>query len=148
MPWLRDRAVRDGPQMLWEHECFALADGFDEPSAKYRALVLPTDGVTAVTDATASIARTPGAFRKPPSFAGLDPSFGYRVWVWRKQTRSSPGSLSLIASAEARRQRTRRRDKAVVGGHVTKRPDLSLYGDNIRLPTHDDMLGLSPYDDR
>jgi hypothetical protein len=37
----------------WEQEGFALADGYDEASAKYRALVLPTDGVTvAVTDAT------------------------------------------------------------------------------------------------
>ena len=57
MPRLRDRAVLDagltGPQLLWEQEGFALADGYDEASAKYRALVLPTDGVTvAVTDAT------------------------------------------------------------------------------------------------
>jgi hypothetical protein len=42
-----------GPQLLWEQEGFALADGYDEPSEKYRALVLPTDDVTvAVTDAT------------------------------------------------------------------------------------------------
>ena len=57
MPRLRDRAVLDlgltGPQLLWEQEGFALADGYDEASGKYRALVLPTDGVTvAVTDAT------------------------------------------------------------------------------------------------
>jgi predicted AAA+ superfamily ATPase len=57
MPRLRDRAVLDagltGPQLLWEPEGFALADGYDEPSGQYRALVLPTDGVTAaVTDAT------------------------------------------------------------------------------------------------
>ena len=57
MPRLRDRAVLDagltGPQLLWEQEGFALADGYDEASAKYRALVLPTDGVTvAVSDAT------------------------------------------------------------------------------------------------
>jgi predicted AAA+ superfamily ATPase len=57
MPRLRDRAVLDagltGPQLLWEQEGFALADGYDEATAKYRGLVLPTDGITvAVTDAT------------------------------------------------------------------------------------------------
>jgi hypothetical protein len=57
MPRLRDRAVLDagltGPQLLWEEEGFALADGYDEANAKYRALVLPTDAVTvAVADAT------------------------------------------------------------------------------------------------
>jgi len=57
MPRLRDRAVLDegltGPQLLWEQEGFALADGYDEATQKFRALVLPTDGVSsAVTDAT------------------------------------------------------------------------------------------------
>jgi len=57
MPRLRDRAVLDagltGPQLLWEQEGFALADGYDDGTDKYRALVLPTDGATvAVTDAT------------------------------------------------------------------------------------------------
>ena len=57
MPRLRDRAVLDagltGPQLLWEQEGFALADGYDEASGKYRGLVLPTDGLAAaVTDAT------------------------------------------------------------------------------------------------
>ena len=57
MPRLRDRAVLDagltGPQLLWEQEGFALADGYDETTGKYRTLVLPTDDVTvAVTDAT------------------------------------------------------------------------------------------------
>lgn len=57
MPRLRDRAVLDagltGPQLLWEQEGFALADGYDETTEKYRALILPTDDVTAaVTDAT------------------------------------------------------------------------------------------------
>jgi hypothetical protein len=57
MPRLRDRAVLDagltGPQLLWEQEGFALADGYDEASEKYRALILPTDAVTVtVTDAT------------------------------------------------------------------------------------------------
>ncbi len=57
MPRLRDRAVLNagltGPQLLWEQEGFALADGYDEASAKYRGLVLPTDAVSvAVTDAT------------------------------------------------------------------------------------------------
>jgi len=57
MPRLRDRAVLNagltGPQLLWDQEGFALADGYDRTSAKYRALVLPTDGVAvAITDAT------------------------------------------------------------------------------------------------
>ena len=57
MPRLRDRGVLDagltGPQLLWEEEGFALADGYDDVGAKYRGLVLPTDPVTvAVTDAT------------------------------------------------------------------------------------------------
>jgi hypothetical protein len=41
MPRPRDRAVLDagltGPQLLWEQEGFALADGYDEASEKYRA---------------------------------------------------------------------------------------------------------------
>jgi Swt1-like HEPN/Protein of unknown function (DUF499) len=57
MPRLRDRAVLDagltGPQLLWEQEGFALADGFEPATGKYRGLVLPTDGAAvAVTDAT------------------------------------------------------------------------------------------------
>jgi Swt1-like HEPN/Protein of unknown function (DUF499) len=57
MPRLRDRRVLDagltGPQLLWDREGFALADGYDEATGKYRGLVLPTDGITvAVTDAT------------------------------------------------------------------------------------------------
>jgi hypothetical protein len=57
MPRLRDRGALDagltGPQLLWEQEGFALADGYDEATGKYRALVLPTDGViVGVTDAT------------------------------------------------------------------------------------------------
>ena len=47
MPRLRDRAVLDtgltGPQLLWEQEGFALADGYEEATGKYRGLVLPTD---------------------------------------------------------------------------------------------------------
>jgi len=57
MPRLRDRGVLDtgltGPQLLWEQEGFALADGYDETTGKYRGLVLPTDDMyVAVTDAT------------------------------------------------------------------------------------------------
>ncbi len=57
MPRLRDRGVLDtgltGPQLLWEQEGFALADGIDEATGKYRGLVLPTDGVqVAISDAT------------------------------------------------------------------------------------------------
>ena len=57
MPRLRDRAVLEaglaGPQLLWEQEGFALADGYEEATDKYRGLVLPTDDVqVAITDAT------------------------------------------------------------------------------------------------
>jgi hypothetical protein len=57
MPRLKDRAVLEagltGPQLLWEQEGFALADGFDAESGKYQGLVLPTDDVTvAVSDST------------------------------------------------------------------------------------------------
>jgi hypothetical protein len=57
MPRLRDRAVLDaglaGAQLLWEQEGFALADGFDEASGRYRGLVLPTDSVAkAIVDST------------------------------------------------------------------------------------------------
>jgi hypothetical protein len=56
MPRLRDRAVLNagltGPQLLWETEGFALAEGVDE-DGKYRGLVLPTDGASvSVTNAT------------------------------------------------------------------------------------------------
>ena len=57
MPRLRDRRVLDtgltGPQLLWEQEGFALADGYDEATGKYRALVIPSDGINvAITDTT------------------------------------------------------------------------------------------------
>jgi predicted AAA+ superfamily ATPase len=57
MPRLRDRTVLDagltGPQLLWEQEGFALAEGYDETTKRFRGLVLPTDRVTVnVTDAT------------------------------------------------------------------------------------------------
>ncbi len=82
MPRLRDRAVLDagltGPQLLWEQEGFALADGYDEATAKYRALVLPTEGMTvAVTDATlivrperAKVQRAAEVPDEPPVAAG------------------------------------------------------------------------------
>ena len=86
MPRLRDRAVLDagltGPQLLWEQEGFALADGYDEASAKYRALVLPTDGVAvAVTDSTlivrperAKAQRAAEAADQPPAEPGTGPT--------------------------------------------------------------------------
>jgi hypothetical protein len=88
MPRLRDRAVLDagltGPQLLWEQEGFALADGYDEASGKYRALVLPTDDVTvAVTDAAlivrperASAQRATELPEVPPEGAGPGPGPG------------------------------------------------------------------------
>ncbi len=56
MPRLKSRAVLNagltGPQLLWEEEGFALADGVDE-AGHFRGLVLPADGVSvAVTDST------------------------------------------------------------------------------------------------
>ena len=88
MPRLRDRAVLDagltGPQLLWEQEGFALADGYDEASGKYRALVLPTDDVTvAVTDSTlivrperATVQREAELPETPPQGAGPGPGPG------------------------------------------------------------------------
>lgn len=57
MPRLRDRSVLDaglgGPQLLWEQEGFALADGFDSDLQRYRGLVLPTDSIgKAIVDNT------------------------------------------------------------------------------------------------
>jgi predicted AAA+ superfamily ATPase len=57
MPRLRDRTVLEegltGPQLLWEEEGFALADGFDPDRKRYRGLVLPADDTAvSVTDST------------------------------------------------------------------------------------------------
>ena len=57
MPRVRDRRVLEagltGPQLLWEEEGFALADGFDAESGRYRGLALPEEVASvAVTDAT------------------------------------------------------------------------------------------------
>ncbi|MBI2692601.1 MAG: ATP-binding protein [Solirubrobacterales bacterium] len=57
MPRLRNREVlNDGlnsPQMLWEQDGFALADGFDSESERFVGLVLPDDGVQVqITDST------------------------------------------------------------------------------------------------
>ncbi len=92
MPRLRDRAVLDagltGPQLLWEQEGFALADGYDEAKAKYRALVLPTDEVSVgVTDATLIVRPEPAKAQRtaelhdeapdgPGSGPGPDPGAG------------------------------------------------------------------------
>lgn len=48
MTRLRDRCVLDHgltqPQSLvWQHDGFALADGYDDTTSRYRGLVLPTD---------------------------------------------------------------------------------------------------------
>jgi hypothetical protein len=85
MPRLRDRAVLNlgltGPQLLWEQEGFALADGYDDASGKCRALVLPIDGMTVtVTDATlivsperAKAQRAAEVPDQPPVGADADP---------------------------------------------------------------------------
>jgi hypothetical protein len=57
MPRLRDQNVLNeglaGRQLLWEQDGFALADGYDETTCRYRGLVLPTDNLEAtITDTT------------------------------------------------------------------------------------------------
>jgi hypothetical protein len=86
MPRLRDRGVLDagltGPQLLWEQEGFALADGYDEATGKYRALVLPTDGLNvAVTDTTLVVQPGPATAQRAaevpeatPPMPGEDPA--------------------------------------------------------------------------
>lgn len=55
MPRLKDQAVlnaglQDQP-LLWQHDGFALAEDYDEGTARYQGLILPPDGITAaVTD--------------------------------------------------------------------------------------------------
>lgn len=56
MPRLKNRGVLNagltGPQLLWEEEGFALADGIEE-DGRYRGLAIPGDGViVAVSDTT------------------------------------------------------------------------------------------------
>jgi predicted AAA+ superfamily ATPase len=77
MPRLRDRAVLDqgltGPQLLWEQEGFALADGYDDASGKYRGLVLPSDGITvAVTDATLMVRPERAVAQRAAELAEVD----------------------------------------------------------------------------
>ncbi|MGM0931148.1 MAG: Swt1 family HEPN domain-containing protein [Actinomycetota bacterium] len=57
MPRLRDRAVlNDGllnAPLLWQQDGFALAEGYDADSGRYRGLVLPTDETSiGITDST------------------------------------------------------------------------------------------------
>ncbi|MGH3635459.1 MAG: ATP-binding protein, partial [Mycobacterium sp.] len=65
MTRLRDRSVLDNgltqPQSLaWQHDGFALADGFDEAAGRYRGLVLPTDNTTVtVTNDTVVVKPAP-----------------------------------------------------------------------------------------
>jgi hypothetical protein len=82
MPRLRDRSVLDagltGPQLLWEQEGFALADGYDQATGRYRGLVLPTDDVqVAVTNDTLIVrperAKAQRAGEEPPVGAVADP---------------------------------------------------------------------------
>jgi predicted AAA+ superfamily ATPase len=81
MPRLRDRGVLDaglsGPQLLWEQEGFALAEGFDETYGQYRGLVLPTDGVTfAVIDATLIVAPERAEGQRARELPAARPSAG------------------------------------------------------------------------
>ncbi|GAA1834994.1 Swt1 family HEPN domain-containing protein [Luedemannella flava] len=57
MPRLRDRVVLNAgltaAVLVWHSDGFALADGYDETSHRYRGLLLPNDHVgTAITDST------------------------------------------------------------------------------------------------
>jgi hypothetical protein len=77
MPRLRDRGVLDagltGPQLLWEQEGFALADGYEAATDKYRALVLPTDGLAvAVTDATLIVRPEPAIAQRAAELPASD----------------------------------------------------------------------------
>jgi len=104
MPRLRDRAVFEagltGPQLLWEQEGFALADGYDEATAKFRALVLPTDGVSAtVTDATLivrpELAKTQRAAEVPaPPGDSPDPEAGGEATASGSADPSAPAPSS------------------------------------------------------
>jgi len=75
MPRLRDRAVLEsgltGPQLLWEQEGFALADGYDEEADRYHGLVLPSDDLSAVnvTDATLIVKPEPAKAQRAAELA-------------------------------------------------------------------------------
>jgi len=97
MPRLRDRSVLEagltGPQLLWEQEGFALADGYDHGAGRYRGLVLPTDDVpVSITDATLIVrperAAAQAAAERRPATSEADASGG-----------SSPGSNAAAAEA-------------------------------------------------
>jgi hypothetical protein len=81
MPRLRDRAVLNsgltGPQLLWEQEGFALADGYDDATGKYRALVLPTDGTpVTVTDSTLIVRPEPAKAQRAAELSPDDEPSG------------------------------------------------------------------------
>ena len=70
MPRLKDRGVLvaglTGPQLLWEQEGFALANGVDEAGV-YQGLVLPDDGLPiAITDETLVVAPVRAKAQRPP----------------------------------------------------------------------------------
>lgn len=75
MPRLRDRAVLEagltGPQLLWEQEGFALADGYDEEVGRYHGLVLPSDDLSNVnvTDATLIVKPEPAKVQRAAELA-------------------------------------------------------------------------------
>jgi hypothetical protein len=57
MPRLRDRGVLNAgltaPVLVWDSDGFALAEGYDETTGRYRGLALPNDHTTvAISDAT------------------------------------------------------------------------------------------------
>jgi hypothetical protein len=82
MPRLKNRAVLDagltGPQpLLWEEEGFALADGYDETTTRYRALVLPTDDINvAITDATLIVRPDRATSQRAADIAASQPAGG------------------------------------------------------------------------
>lgn len=82
MPRLRGRAVLEagltGPQLLWEQEGFALADGWDEDSGRYQGLVLPPDdlGGMNVTDATLIVKPEPAKSQREAELAAAGEGSG------------------------------------------------------------------------
>ena len=111
MPRLRDRAVLDagltGPQLLWEEEGFALADGYDEGAAKYRGLVLPTDGITVAVNNTTLLvrpdrAKAQRAAELPADHPPSSPETGAVAGMGTSPTKSAGPELATARPSKTR----------------------------------------------
>jgi hypothetical protein len=83
MPRLRDRRVLDAgltsPQLLWEQDGFAFADGYDESAGRYRGLVLPSDGTSvAITNDTLLVRPERAVAQRASETAAAGPEDGTR----------------------------------------------------------------------